>query len=165
MWWHTKQLIDLRNKLRRPIQLILRGGTRALTALSGAYPEIILIDSDPLLKALHRQRMIFGNDRRMKTVKSPLPRGVPVDDLLIENITAAKSEFAYLTQHPRIANSLSSFSRRISRRTSDTYDKTGQLDILADSRSRKYRADTVHGQRMVSSPKPKIAAEVQKTSK
>ena len=77
MPWHIRKLIELRNTVGRQLQLIMRGGSRALTALSGAYSDIVVIDFDPLQKALHRRRMIFGNDGHIQIVKNHLPKGCP----------------------------------------------------------------------------------------
>jgi hypothetical protein len=164
-WWHTRKLIELRNALKRQIQLVLRGGTRALNALSGAYSDIVIIDSKPLHTALHRHRMIFGNDGHIKIVENHLPRGTPVDGLLSQNVAAARSQVDYLLKHPRIANSLRAISRQRPRVTRDAYDETGQLDLLTNSRRGKPRANAVNTESVIATPKSEGAAEIQKASK
>src|SRR4029077_20836479 len=133
MGWHIRKLIELRNQVRRQMQLVLRGGTPALPALSGAYSDIVVIDSTPLHTALHRHRMVFGNDGHIKIVENHLPKGTPVDELLSDNVAAAKSQIDYLLRHPRIANSLRGRSRQVPRVAVDTYNKARQLNLLTDS--------------------------------
>jgi hypothetical protein len=159
LWWHTGKLIDLRNRIGRPVQLVLRGGTRALSALSGAYSNIVIVDSDPLHKALHRQRMIFGNDGHISVVKNPLPAGMPVDDLVKQNVAAAKLEVDYLLKHPRIANSI----RRLGAR--NAYDKSLQRDFLTNPRGSKARTNPINRQSMIAASKPERTAEVKESSK
>jgi hypothetical protein len=161
MWWHTRKLIELRNRLQRQIQLVLRGGTRAITALAGVYSDIVVIDSDPLLKALHRQRMVFGNEGAIKSIRNPLPKGVPVDELFAQNVEAAKSEINYLFKNPRVVNSL----RRRLPSASNVHDKSRKLDLLANSRSSKTRTDSLNTQSVISTPETESAAQIEKTAK
>jgi hypothetical protein len=161
MWWHIRKLIEIKNKLPRQMQLVLRGGTQALNALSGAYSHIVVIDSDPLHRALHRQRMIFGNDGRMRIVKNPLAEGVPVDQLVVQNVAAAKLRFEYSMQNPHIARYL---KRRLPP-ANYADDKSRQLDLLTNSRDFKLRVGSVNTQRVISTSKSKRTAEVEQTTK
>jgi hypothetical protein len=165
MLWHIKKLLELRNKIRRPVQLVLRGGTRALPGLSAAFSDIIVIDSDPLHRALHRQRMIFGNDGRIRVVKNHLAKGVPVDKLLAMNVEAAKCEIDYVIHHPRLGDSVRSQSPKKLSRTRNANHEARQLDLLAQSRLSKARADSIDSKRVIAAPKSKSAAEVEKASK
>ena len=164
MWWHTRKLIELRNQVQRQMRLILCGGTLALPALSGAYSDIVLIDFKPLHTALHRHRMLFGNDGSIKIVKNHLPEGAPIDDLLLQNVAAEKSRIAYLLKHPRIANSLRRVSFQKLRVTDNAYDEARQPDLLAYPAGTKPRADSVNKERVITTPKSKGTAQVQKAT-
>lgn len=53
--WHANQLCGLANEVRRPLTLIVRGGTAVLEQLRAAYADVCLLDPTPFLKAVHRQ--------------------------------------------------------------------------------------------------------------
>ena len=163
-WWHVRKLIELQNKLGRQVQLVLRGGTTALRALSAAFADIVVIDSDPLHRALHRQRMIFGNDGHIKSVRNHLPQGIPVDELLIQNVMAAKLEIDYALRHPNM-NIARNIWRKKLRSAGNRHDESRQLDFLANSTSGEARAGSADAERMVAASKSEGAAEIQKTSK
>lgn len=164
MPWHIKKLIELRNHLGRQIQLVLRGGTKALNTLAGAYSNIAIIDSTPLLKALHRQRIIFGNDGTVSGVKYPLPKRTPVDQLFVQNFAAKRSAVNYLMQHPRIAISLSSLRGRRSRGTRNADYESGQLNFLTGSSSLKSGTNSIDAESVIATSKSKTAAEIEQAT-
>ena len=164
MWWHVRKLIELRNQVRRQIQLILRGGAHALHGLSAAYSDIVVIDSKPLQTALRRHRMVFGNDGSMKVVENYLPKGDAVDDLLSQNVAAAKARVNFLLKHPRIANSLAKISRQKSHIAGNADDKARQMNFLTNSRVMKTRTDALDQEGVIAATKSKRAANVHKTA-
>jgi hypothetical protein len=165
IWWHIKKLIELRNRLRRQIQLVLRGGTPALAALAGAYSDIVIIDSKPLHTALRRHRMVFGNDGKIKVVENHLPIGTPVDDLLSQNVVAARSHIDYLLRHPRIANSLRGGSRPRLNVTNNAHDKSRQLDLLANSAGVKSGTGPVNAESVIPAAKSESPLKIHEAAK
>lgn len=161
-WWHIRKLIELQNRLHRQFQLVLRGGTKALSALSGAYSNIVVVDSDPLHRALHRQRMILGNDGRVKVVKNHLPEGHPIDELFAQNLATAKLEIA---QAWLAGPSLKVSSPPKLRRTRDGYDKSRQLNFLANPAGARPGADTTNVEGVVATPKSQGATNIYEAAK
>jgi hypothetical protein len=163
LWWHVRKLIELQNRLGHQVQLVLRGGTRALLALSAAYADIVLIDSDPLHRALHRQRMIFGNDGRVKVVANRLPKGAPVDELLVYNVSVAKREFEYARRNG--PNGVREIWRKKLRIASDRDDKASQASFLANSTATYSRTDAIELKSVISAAEAQRAAQIDKTTK
>jgi hypothetical protein len=159
MPWHIRKLIELRNRVNRPLQLILRGGTRTLGALSSVYPHLILIDSDPLQRALHRQRMIFGNDGHIRVVRHLLPEGRPVDELFALNAEAARMEVEFAIRHPRLTRGMRKAIRRMNALSdaANANQKSGQLDLLTDPSHRQSRTNSLNRESVVSTPKSERA--------
>jgi hypothetical protein len=152
MWWHIKKLLELRNNVGRPLQLILRGGTKAVGQLSSMFAHILVIDSDPLQCALHRRRMIFGNTGHVRIVENKLPKGEPVDDLLIQNAAAAKAEVEFALRNPRLTNrARSGLKKNLTTHNAD--QKPGQLNLLTDTSLRETRTDAFDSQRVVTAAK------------
>ena len=163
--WHIKKLIELSKNVGRPMQLLLRGGTRALFPLSSVFRDLAMIDSDPLQRALHRQLMIFGNDGQMKSVKNKLPKGVPVDDLLSRNVRAAEAEVEFMLRNPKLLNRAAKNKIRSLAGARNGNHETRQLNFLSDAGVRQSGALSNDGKGVVAAPKSKSAADVQKTAK
>ena len=128
----------------------------ALHRLSAHFKSILIVDSDPLQAALHRQRMIFGNTGKISVVKNALPQGTPVDELLLLNVRAASKEVNFAMHHPI------EFSRPPKRLRSAkrANNETRQLELLPEPSSREARANSVNRKRMIAAPKSKSAAEI-----
>jgi hypothetical protein len=153
MWWHVKKLLELRSEVGRPLQLVLRGGTKAAGQLASMYANILVIDSDPLQCALHRRRMIFGNSGQIRIVENKLPKGVPVDELLVLNAKAAQAEVDYVLRNPRLAPRSRRASRAILPQARDADQKSGQLNLLADSSRRETGTDALDTKSVVPATK------------
>jgi hypothetical protein len=154
--WHVKKLIELSNFVSRPLQLVVRGGTNTLGILSAAFPNILAIDSDPLQRALHRKRMIFGNDGRIRCVDNKLPRGEPVDELLVQNALAAAAEV-------EAALRMRNIRRQPRRRLPDTNYadyKSAQLSLLADTSHRQSRTNTFNREGVVATTKSEETTKI-----
>jgi hypothetical protein len=84
--YHRDQLLALAAEARRPLHLILRGGSRHLRALTSAFTSVSVLDAGPYMKTKQRQKaqILFGGDVDWKS--SPTPEGQPLDDLLRHNI-------------------------------------------------------------------------------
>jgi hypothetical protein len=153
IWWHVKKLVELSNFVGRPLQLVLRGGTNALSVLAAVYPNIVVVDSDPLFRALHRKRMVFGNDGHIQYLDNKLPEGHPVDDLLTQNFLAAKAEVEYALQHPRIAHLLRKHPRKKLSKTNYADYKSRQLSLLTDTAHGETGADAIDSERVIPASK------------
>jgi hypothetical protein len=158
--WHVKKLIELSNFVARPLQLVIRGGTSTLGPLSKAFPNILAIDSDPLQCALRRKRMIFGNDGRVRYVDNKLPKGEPVDDLLVQNASAARAEVEYALRASHVVQSLKKRPQGRLPHTSYADYKSRQLSLLTDTSHRQTRTHTIDGESVVATAKPKNAAKI-----
>jgi hypothetical protein len=163
MWWHIKKLIELQTKVGRQLQLVMRGGTRAISALSSSYSDILVIDSDPLHRALHRQRMVFGNDGRMRYVKNHLPEGTPIDDLLVQNVGAATQEIDSALR--RVPMNLAKRLKNLARRACDMDNEAGQLNLLTDPPRGQARAGAVNAKSMIATAKSQGATDIYKSAK
>lgn len=159
MAWHVSKLNSVARHVQRPLQLVLRGGTNALHSLSAHFENILILDSDPLHKALHRQRMTFGNAGRISVSKNKLPKGFPVDELLIQNVEAASKEVDFAIHRPRRKTQSSLIANR-SGLAKDTNNEAGQLELLPQTGGGESRANTIDRKRVIAAAKTKRAAEV-----
>jgi Domain of unknown function (DUF4417) len=152
--WHVKKLIELSKCVARPLQLVVRGGTNTLGLLSTAFTNILAIDSDPLQCALRRKRMIFGNDGRVRYVDNKLPKGVPVDDLLVQNALAAGAEVEYaLRASCAIKPSVKRLQSKLPNASYADY-KSRQLSLLTDTGHRQAGTHAIDNERVVTTAKP-----------
>ena len=88
--WHVEQLIQLAERVARPLRLIVRGGVQVLPRLSQAFSSVTLIDSRPFFKTVRRQRAVLI-DGRLRWQKAPTDPGAPLDQLLRHNIALTES--------------------------------------------------------------------------
>jgi hypothetical protein len=151
--WHVRKLIELANRVKRPLQLVVRGGTSVLWALSAAFSSVLFVDSDPLQCALRRKRMIFGNDGQARYVDNKLPKGHPLDDLLVQNVLAAQAEIDYALHHPRVIVSLRKLSPGNLPNADHADNKSRQLNFLTDPTHREPGSDAVNSERVVATSK------------
>jgi hypothetical protein len=159
--WHVKKLIELSNAVARPLQLVVRGGTNTVGLLSAVFPNILAIDSDPLQCALRRKRMIFGNDGRVRYVDNKLPKGEPVDDLLVQNALAARAEVEYALRAPQTTKSFAKRPQRRLPNASYADYKSRQLSLLADTSHRKARTHAIDAERVVTATESKDTTKIQ----
>lgn len=80
--WHAQALLNLQQKLGRGLHLIAVGGRKFIPVLAKLH-GVTIVDSNPFIKAVKRQRLTIKNHRWAfcRTAK-----GTPVDDLLDHNI-------------------------------------------------------------------------------
>ncbi len=88
MDWHVEQLIQLAQRVARPLTLIVRGGSAVLPALRAAFHAITYIDTAPFVKTQRRQRALIVADK-LVWQSAPTARGAPLDELLQANIETA----------------------------------------------------------------------------
>ena len=88
--YHRDQLLALAAQARRPLHLVLRGGSRHLPELTGGFASVSVLDGAPYVKTKYRQRAHFVIGGDVKWQPSPTPKGQPLDDLLRHNIEFAR---------------------------------------------------------------------------
>lgn len=90
--WHIEHLNELARAVGRPLHLIVRGGTRELQSLRDTFPGLTLIDTNVFMKSQKRKRAcIVGT--KLKWQSAPTAKGVPIDELLDDNIATLEQFF------------------------------------------------------------------------
>lgn len=84
---HAKWLAGLASRVRRPLHLIIRGGTEVLPALVAAFEEVTVIDSSVFMKTMKRQRAVATGNVRVGWRSESTARGAPLDRLFAENLS------------------------------------------------------------------------------
>lgn len=91
--WYVDQLCRMADEVRRPLTLILRGGTAMLPQLEEHYSDVCQLDYTPIQKALHRQKAIRLPNGRIKW-HSMANKGARVDELLEHNYLELRDQLA-----------------------------------------------------------------------
>ncbi len=89
--WHARQLCRLANEVRRPLQLVVRGGLRILAQLSVDYENVLMIDTDPFVKTMKRQAGFLTNRLGLAWIPSAMSDDQLLDDLLQRNVEVRRS--------------------------------------------------------------------------
>lgn len=87
--WHAEQLIVLAKNVRRPLTLVVRGGTKHLSDLARVYHHVVLLDTTAHMKAKKRQAASIVNGT-IAWMPSPTKRGESIDGILLRNIRATQ---------------------------------------------------------------------------
>lgn len=111
--YHCEHLVRLAEEVRRPLHLVMRGGSEHLPALARAFASVSILDADPYVKTKHRRRghLVMGADVEWQT--SPTEEGEPLDALLRHNVMVK----GYST-NLRLSWLRADYGHRKSRRTS-----------------------------------------------
>lgn len=59
--WHVSELCELAESIRRPLNIVVRGGLSMLSRLGRSYSSVLFIDTDPFVKTQKRQRAFWTN--------------------------------------------------------------------------------------------------------
>jgi hypothetical protein len=86
--WYLEKLLELRNKLNRELQLVIRGGFDYLQILGSAYKNLVYIDTDAFVRSIRRRKMIATGKKTCSWISVASPDLFYVDELMIENIRA-----------------------------------------------------------------------------
>jgi hypothetical protein len=78
--WHAECLQRLVEKTGRAITLLTFGGIRYLPVLMRAFDSVVLISSEPHMKAKHRRKLVLTHTGNR--VRGALSADTPVDELL-----------------------------------------------------------------------------------
>lgn len=99
MDWHVEQLSQLAQRVARPLTLIVRGGSTALTTLRSAFQAVTYIDTAPFVKTQRRQRAILVGTKLMWQ-SAPTAPGDSLDELLHVNIALSAAHVVGREQAP-----------------------------------------------------------------
>lgn len=83
---HVKHLCSLAAFVGRPLTLIVRGGVGSLQELREHFAHVLYIDTDSVMKAVHRRKAYVLPNDKIKWFRSPTRIGEPIDELLFHNI-------------------------------------------------------------------------------
>jgi hypothetical protein len=75
--------------IKRPLNLVVRGGIESLPALSRAFAHVTMLDTSSFIKTMMRKSASLNG--RLDWLPAPTAKGAPVDDLLARNIDAIQS--------------------------------------------------------------------------
>jgi hypothetical protein len=66
--------------------LYMRGGIGYLPQISRHFQQVVLLDSDPFIKAMNRQQAILSDTGQLHWASAHTEKGMPVDRILETNI-------------------------------------------------------------------------------
>ena len=89
--FHLAELVQLAERVERPLHLVMVGGITAIPMLAPAYAQLTYIDTSAYMNTIYRQRLYRANDGKMKKAPQLTLTGQPIDDLLVENIATMRS--------------------------------------------------------------------------
>jgi len=83
--WSFQKMIELQQRLGRPLHPLLVGGGRYFQEAQAAFASFSVIDSQPFMQAINRKRLAEERGR-LEFLDNPLPEKAPVDALLENNV-------------------------------------------------------------------------------
>jgi hypothetical protein len=89
--WHVSKLCAIPSIIGRDIHLVIRGGFSAVKRLSSVYQHLIVLDTDPMLKTIKRQRKLVSENSKYRRSFSLV--GQDLDELLQHNIDKRRKMF------------------------------------------------------------------------
>jgi hypothetical protein len=89
--FHVAELTKLAARAKRPLHLVMIGGKKVLPKLRSAYARVTYIDTSAFMNAVQRQRLVVGDDGKMKKVPELTLIGQPIDGLLNDNLATMRS--------------------------------------------------------------------------
>lgn len=94
--WHVARLSEVAAQVPHPLRLVVRGGMRALEPLRLNFAAVTMIDTHAFSKTNRRQQGNFRADGKLVWRSHPTAPGVPLDDLLQQNVAALHSHHIVL---------------------------------------------------------------------
>lgn len=92
--WHAQHLGLLAREAGRPLHLVVRGGTPALSSLMANFAKVTFIDTNAFTKATRARQRAYFAGKRLRWRTSPTARTEPLDELLSSNWQAVSRDFA-----------------------------------------------------------------------
>ena len=83
---HAEWLISLANAVKRPLHLVIRGGTDVMSRLQRAYDNLSLVETSIFMKTIKRRRAIPTSSSRLTWLMCPTATGTPLDELMQANL-------------------------------------------------------------------------------
>lgn len=96
---HAKWLAGLADKVKRPLPLIMRGGTELLPELAESFANITILETSIFMKTMMRQRAYAKSNTALGWKGSPTETGSPVDDLFADNHETVEAWLQNLPYH------------------------------------------------------------------
>ncbi|MGH7008609.1 MAG: hypothetical protein ACRED7_09420 [Stellaceae bacterium] len=88
---HASWLLELSATVKRPLDLVIRGGVEVLPILRRGFPRVSILDTKAFMKTIHRQKAFITKAGRVTWRSNPTPLGAPLDALLEENFAVVES--------------------------------------------------------------------------
>lgn len=136
--WHAEWLCNLADSARRPLTLVVRGGSQALQRLRAHFADVVLIETDAFTRTLRRRRATITEAGQLRWSKVKTPRGTPIDELLAHNIVT-KRTYLILSDFAPSARSRRPSRPRRSTKHADGQTRQGsfvaQLDATLQTRT------------------------------
>lgn len=86
--WHTEKLVALASAVRRPLQLVVRGGQVHLDQLNKAFSEVVFIDTTSFMKTISRQKFVRRASGKPDWQPAATHNAQSLDALLRHNVQA-----------------------------------------------------------------------------
>jgi len=86
--WYCDRLEEFAAAVGRPLTAVIRGGRPVLPRLSRAFSDLVYIDTNAFLKAIHRQRLSYSGNVGLSECPNPTAPSAPLDALLASNAEA-----------------------------------------------------------------------------
>jgi len=83
---HVDHLIRLTEVAGRPLDLVLKGGLRAMPELSQAFRNTLYVDTDAFMKATCRRKLVEKEDGGLDSIAVRTPRDLSLVDLFQHNV-------------------------------------------------------------------------------
>lgn len=84
--WHLRRLVGLTGVVRRPLQLVVRGGRPLLPELREHFRQVAFIAPDPLMRTRKRRLLVACNGKPVWR-KVKYTRGEKLDALFLQNLS------------------------------------------------------------------------------
>lgn len=84
--WHAERLAQLALTTRRPLHLVVRGGTEIMPLLRSAFSSITLLETSAFMKTMKRQRAFIVSGGTLTWDPAPTAADEQLDKLLAGNV-------------------------------------------------------------------------------
>lgn len=129
---YVDTLARFANDVRRPIELVLRGGQRWVEPLSHHFSRVVVIDTTACMRTIKRKRALPPQNARLHWEHCPTEENAPLDELLAHNLNAISQWISECRVSPNVARVAPERLRttKVSQRNLETNDESLQLRLL-----------------------------------
>lgn len=89
--WHVDGLCELAETVKRPLDLIVRGGTARLSQLGSSFSRVSVLDTTTYMKTVKRKRAELATNGELRWIDHPTDPHSSVDSLLCSNFATVDS--------------------------------------------------------------------------